>query len=151
MDNIYKYTMDAAEEERKVRIDIIGRTLTVDNNVIIDKGIYRGELGLPVVATKVAWEMIEDAYIKYKSSMPNEETNITCRSSLFKALPSQKLSDEDLISSEYRSIARIRLELTVLIMILNKSIDWDSEQLAGKWFWQSSKEKNLVLLKEWIV
>lgn len=151
MDNIYKYTMDAAEEERKVRIDIIGRTLTVDNNVIIDKGIYRGELGLPVVATKVALEMIEDAYIKYKSSMPNEETNITCRSSLFKALPSQKLSDEDLISSEYRSIARIRLELTVLIMILNKSIDWDSEQLAGKWFWQSSKEKNLVLLKEWIV
>ena len=151
MDNIYKYTMDAAEEERKVRIDIIGRTLTVDNNVIIDKGIYRGELGLPVVATKVALEMIEDAYIKYKSSMPNEETNITCRSSLFKALPSQKLSDEDLISSEYRSIAKIRLELTVLIMILNKSIDWDSEQLAGKWFWQSSKEKNLVLLKEWIV
>ncbi len=151
MDNIYKYTMDAAEEERKVRIEIIGRTLTVDNNVIIDKGIYRGELGLPVVATKVALEMIEDAYIKYKSSMPNEETNITCRSSLFKALPSQKLSDEDLISSEYRSIARIRLELTVLIMILNKSIDWDSEQLAGKWFWQSSKEKNLVLLKEWIV
>lgn len=143
--------MDAAEEERKVRIEIIGRTLTVDNNVIIDKGIYRGELGLPVVATKVALEMIEDAYIKYKSSMPNEETNITCRSSLFKALPSQKLSDEDLISSEYRSIARIRLELTVLIMILNKSIDWDSEQLAGKWFWQSSKEKNLVLLKEWIV
>ena len=151
MDNIYKYTMDAAEEERKVRIEIIGRTLTVDNNVIIDKGIYRGELGLPVVATKVALEMIEDAYIKYKSSMPNEETNITCRSSLFKALPSQKVSDEDLISSEYRSIARIRLELTVLIMILNKSIDWDSEQLAGKWFWQSSKEKNLVLLKEWIV
>ena len=151
MDNIYKYTMDAAEEGRKVRIEIIGRTLTVDNNVIIDKGIYRGELGLPVVATKGAWEMIEDAYIKYKSSMPNEETNITCRSSLFKALPSQKLSDEDLISSEYRSIARIRLELTVLIMILNKSIDWDSEQLAGKWFWQSSKEKNLVLLKEWIV
>ena len=151
MDNIYKYTMDAAEEERKVRIEIIGRTLTVDNNVIIDKGIYRGELGLPVVATKVALEMIEDAYIKYKSSMPNEETNITCRSSLFKALPSQKLSDEDLISSEYRSIAKIRLELTVLIMILNKSIDWDSEQLAGKWFWQSSKEKNLVLLKEWIV
>ncbi len=151
MDNIYKYTMDAAEEERKVRIEIIGRTLTVDNNIIIDKGIYRGELGLPVVATKVALEMIEDAYIKYKSSMPNEETNITCRSSLFKALPSQKLSDEDLISSEYRSIARIRLELTVLIMILNKSIDWDSEQLAGKWFWQSSKEKNLVLLKEWIV
>ena len=151
MDNIYKYTMDAAEEERKVRIEIIGRTLTVDNNVIIDKGIYRGELGLPVVATKVALEMIEDAYIKDKSSMPNEETNITCRSSLFKALPSQKLSDEDLISSEYRSIARIRLELTVLIMILNKSIDWDSEQLAGKWFWQSSKEKNLVLLKEWIV
>ena len=143
--------MDAAEEERKVRIEIIGRTLTVDNNIIIDKGIYRGELGLPVVATKVALEMIEDAYIKYKSSMPNEETNITCRSSLFKALPSQKLSDEDLISSEYRSIARIRLELTVLIMILNKSIDWDSEQLAGKWFWQSSKEKNLVLLKEWIV
>ena len=151
MDNIYKYTMDAAEEGRKVRIEIIGRTLTVDNNVIIDKGIYRGELGLPVVGTKGAWEMIEDAYIKYKSSMPNEETNITCRSSLFKALPSQKLSDEDLISSEYRSIARIRLELTVLIMILNKSIDWDSEQLAGKWFWQSSKEKNLVLLKEWIV
>ena len=151
MDNIYKYTMDAAEEERKVRIEIIGRTLTVDNNIIIDKGIYRGELGLPVVATKVALEMIEDAYIKYKSSMPNEETNITCRSSLFKALPSQKLSDEDLISSEYRSIARIRLELTVLIMILNKSIDWDSEQLAGKWFWQSSKEKDLVLLKEWIV
>lgn len=151
MDNIYKYTMDAAEEERKVRIEIIGRTLTVDNNIIIDKGIYRGELGLPVVATKVALEMIEDAYIKYKSSMPNEETNITCRSSLFKALPSQKLSDEDLISSEYRSIARIRLELTVLILILNKSIDWDSEQLAGKWFWQSSKEKNLVLLKEWIV
>lgn len=151
MDNIYKYTMDAAEEERKVRIEIIGRTLTVDNNIIIDKGIYRGELGLPVVATKVALEMIEDAYIKYKSSMPNEETNITCRRSLFKALPSQKLSDEDLISSEYRSIARIRLELTVLIMILNKSIDWDSEQLAGKWFWQSSKEKNLVLLKEWIV
>lgn len=153
MNNIYRYTIKAAEKERKVRIDIIGRTLIVDGKVIIDKGNYSGELGLPVVETNVALEMIEDAYIKYKSSMPDEENNanVACRSSLFKALPSQNLSDKDLMSSEYRSIARTRLELTVLIMILNKSIDWNSEQLAGKWFWQSSKEKELVLLKKWIV
>lgn len=151
--NIYKYTLEAAEEERKVRIDIIGRTLVVDGNVIIDKGNYCGELGLPVVETNVALQMIENAYMKYKTSMPDEGTNVntTYRNSLFKALPSQDLSDDDLIFSEYRSFARTRLELTVLIMLLNKSIDWNSEQLAGKWFWQSSKDKNLVLLKQWIV
>lgn len=151
--NIYKHTIEAAEEELKVRIDIIGRTLIVDGNIIIDNGSYSGELGLPVLETSVALEMIEEAYMRYKSSMPNEESNAkhANRRCLFKALPSQKLSDEDLAFSEYRSIARIRLELIVLIMILNKSIDWNSEQLAGKWFWQSKKEKDLVLLKEWIV
>lgn len=153
MDNIYLYTLEAAEEERKVRIDLLERTLIVDGNVIIDKGNYSGELGLSVVETNVALQMIEDAYIKYVSSMPEEGTNanIACRSCLFKALPSNKLSDDNLIYSEYRSIARARLELTVLIMILNRSIDWNSEQLAGKWFWQSSKDRNLVLLKKWIV
>lgn len=151
MNNIYEETLAAAENECRISVDIPGRTLKVDGKVIVDEGRFRGTLGLPSVDTYAALEMIETAYAQFRISMPDEESDEAGvpRGCLFKALASKDLPDEDLLQSEYRSVARARLELTVLILALNGSLDWDSASLAGKWFWQSPRYKELVLLKEW--
>lgn len=72
--------------------------------------------------------------------------------SLFKAAGDENLSNESLMcGGEYRNIAQCRLELTVLIFILNKSLNPNDDIFKGKWFWQSDKDKELVILKKWIV
>lgn len=71
--------------------------------------------------------------------------------SLFKAAGDENLSNESLMCGGYRNIAQCRLELTVLIFILNKSLNPNDDIFKGKWFWQSDKDKELVILKKWIV
>ena len=47
-----------------------------------------------------------------------------------------------------RDKAQIELELYILCQII-LGIDWNDNKM-GKWFWQSSKDLDLVILKDWI-
>ncbi len=90
---------------------------------------------------------IETLYNLYKHSVPSERSE-SHRRHYFKALPEKELSDSDMMYGDRREIARLRLELYVLLRILSGELSWDAKW--GSWFWQSEKDKDLVILRSWI-
>jgi len=81
-----------------------------------------------------------DYFENYKTSTPSSRSN----SKYFFALEEHDLSTKQLIDNEVRYIARARLELYVLWLIINKL--WD---FGDKWYWQSEVDPKLVLFKKW--
>ena len=65
----------------------------------------------------------------------------------FRALPEDQHTDEDLITGEPRQAARERLEMAVLEGSLNGSLKWPDSK---KWFWQSKKDPDLIILQKWV-
>ena len=51
--------------------------------------------------------------------------------------------------AERREIAQARIEGFVLCMVLEGQFIWDEEEL-GKWFYQSDRSPDLVILRSWI-
>lgn len=58
------------------------------------------------------------------------------------------LEDEDMLFGVGRDIAQVELELYILCQII-LGISWNTDKM-GKWFWQSNKDRDLVILKHWI-
>ena len=99
------------------------------------------------VRDEVMFNAIETRYNEYKHSVPSERSE-SRRKRYFRALPEKELSDEDMMYGLPREYARCRLELYILIMIVSGNLRWHKEW--GNWFWQSSTDKDLVILREWI-
>ena len=76
----------------------------------------------------------------YKYSVPSAKAN----SKYFFGLDESKLSTKQLAENESRYVARARLELFVLGLIVNQK--WNFE---NKWYWQSPVEPKLVLFSKW--
>lgn len=73
---------------------------------------------------------------------------ICCPDKYFKALSDKDLEDEDMLFGVGRDIAQVELELYILCQII-LGIGWDANKM-GKWFWQSNKDRDLVILKNWV-
>ncbi len=146
--NILTDTLQKVENGEKFSIDFKERTLKVGNNKVINKGVYDGELGYPEMGLSTILSYIEFCYARYKHSIPSART--ASRSKVyFKALPERELSDYDMMFGEHRERAQFMLEYFVLAMILLGTFQW--EENFGKWyFWQSTNDKDLVVLREWI-
>ena len=91
---------------------------------------------------------IEILYENYKYSLPSERSD-SKRRQYFKALPVDKLTDEQMATGERREVARAKLEGFILCMIVDGFFVWDEDEL-GKWFYQSKRDPDLVILRNWI-
>ena len=89
---------------------------------------------------------IEKLYSSYKRSYPSERSSFHMHD-YFYALKADELSDTDLVNGEERTVARARLEASLLCWILDGRLTWDND---NQWFWQSKKEPDLIILKEWV-
>ena len=87
----------------------------------------------------VCSETIEQLYDTYKHSIPSEKT--MGRVSRFKALPESELSDDDMLYGVSREEAERALEKAMRGFRMPED--------AGSWFWQSEKDKDLVVLRSW--
>lgn len=85
-------------------------------------------------------EKLLEYFRLYKTSVPSVHTD----SKYFFGLDESKLTTKQLAENESRYVARARLELYVLGLIVNHK--WD---FADKWYWQSKEEHKLVLFKKW--
>lgn len=85
-------------------------------------------------------EKLLELFRNYKHSVPSAKAD----SKYFFALDESKLSTKELAENESRYIARAKLEIFVLGLIING--EWD---FGDKWYWQSSAEPKLVLFKKW--
>ena len=85
-------------------------------------------------------EKLLELFRNYKYSVPSRKSD----SKYFFGFDESKLSTKQLAENENRYIARAKLELFVLGLIINQK--WD---FGDKWYWQSQKDSKLVLFKKW--
>lgn len=145
MENIYDYAVQCVKDGQRFKLDYTSKSLTVGKKKIIADGKFEGSLGICNVPEEEALCEIERLYESYKRSMPSERSERK-RKKYFYSLPEHKLEIEDMCYGEEREVAQIKLELYVMCCALNGSI-----KLSGcGWFWQSEKDKDLVILKTWL-
>lgn len=126
-----------------MKIDFKRKTAVDGHKVLIKNGVAVGDFKIP--DDPVTIEQIEELYAVYKTSVPN---GIRYKRPYFRALSADQLTTQNLIAGANRQEAKDKLELTVLIGILNGSLVWPDQT---KWFWQSEKDKDLILLRDWFV
>lgn len=148
MKNIYQESILAVSQGAKFKVDLQQRSLKIGKKFIINEGKYDGELGIQIAENVEEFiAKIEELYDAYKHSIPSERSE-NQRRKYFMALSEKDLDDDDMLYGVSRDFAQISLELYILCQIL-LGFQWD-EDMMGKWFWQSKKDKDLVILKQWI-
>lgn len=147
MTNIYQETIEAVERGSRFKIDFQYRSLKVDGKYVIKDGKYDGDLGVEI--SKNPLSTIESLFHQYRHSIPSERSE-NKRNYYFRALAEHELEDDDMLYGKHREIAQAELELYILCAILQDKFVWD-DFAKDKWFWQSSSEPSLIILKKWII
>jgi hypothetical protein len=140
----------AQKDYSKIHIDLKNKTLKVSKQLLIENGNI---IQSKVIVADDAYECnelvsdcldVNELYEQYKYSMPSERDS---GNHYFKALAPSLLTDEQLIYGMPRLEARVRLEAYVMLGSLAGLIKWEND---NHWFWQSSKDKDFVILKSWM-
>ncbi len=144
-DSIFKKALDAVQQGAKFRVDLEKRSLLVGKHYLVKDGKYEGKLS--------EWDCfsisaLEYFYQIYKHSRPSERSDAK-RRTYFIALPENELSDDDMLYGNDREISQLTLEFYLLCWILSGTFIWDEDEM-GRWFWQSNKDKDLVILRSWV-
>lgn len=145
---IYSTAQEAVFNGKKFSIDLKKRSLKVDGKFLIKDGEYEGELydEDDSIAMDDIYPMLDESFYHYQHSVPSERSESKGRL-YFRALKEKDLLDEDMLYGMPREIAQFELEMRVLICILDNKLVWDN----NKWFWQSERYKDFIILKEWVV
>lgn len=153
MTGIIDYARSCVERGDKFYIGFQKRSLAINGHFLIKDGLFMKDDFCLGCFHAEGWsedkiiQAVERRYRDYKHSVPSERSESHCRS-YFKALPENKLTDEDMMYGMNREFARFELESFVLAMIMCGALKWNSSW--GSWFWQSENDKDLIILKEWI-
>ena len=147
---IYEELIRRVEEGESFYINFKNQSLKIGKKFIVSDGLYDDN---SILYTTAELEMsdimayIEMLYENYKYSLPSERSD-SSRRQYFKALPIDKLTDKQMATGERREVARAKLEGFILCMIVDDFFVWEEEM--GKWFWQSKRDPDLVILKSWV-
>lgn len=149
MKNIYSESLQMIILGSRFSISLAERTLTIDGKEIISNGEYEGELGIEPDLQENVLGKIEELYFVYKHSIPSERSD-SRRYKQFYALPEDKLDADDMMYGARREEALFQLEFYILASILNGSLVWNDDHM-GRWFWKSSVDPDLIILRQWVV
>jgi len=148
---IYEELIKRVEEGESFYINLKNQALKIGKEFIVADGFYDDERILYTTSELEMSEIlayIETLYENYKYSLPSERSD-SRRRQYFKALPVDKLTDKQMATGQRREVARARLEGFILCMIVDGFFVWNEEEM-GKWFWQSQRDLDLVILRNWI-
>lgn len=146
--NIYQEAIQAVENGASFNINFQTRSFKLNGKYVIQDSKYEGELGVSNCNEDNEFLVnVEALYHRYKHSVPSECSEGKSHQ-YFIALPERSLSDDDMLYGERRDKTQIELELFILCQILG-GLKWIPEKM-GRWFWQSSVDKDLVILRNWI-
>lgn len=152
--SIYKTLLQHASQGRNFRINLNSKDLWIGKKqyikegemiVIDDELIDKEDLqefGIEDLSIKT-WEVIEYLYQMYKHSVPNSHWR---DNAYFEALSYDELTTDELAYNIDRKYAQSIIEGYILLGSMAKLIEWQNEE---NWFWQSSEDENLIVLKEW--
>ena len=136
---------EAVAEGKRWKVDFKNRSLKINGEYLVENGVCNRITGIERYPSDQFLWHVEKAYELYKHSIPSERSESRSKN-YFLALSEKELKDEDMMYGVDREMARAELEGFVLCSLL-EGVTWDESW--GKWFWQSSKDKDLVLLREW--
>lgn len=122
-------------------VDLNTQTVKRNKTILIQNGVPVGNYNIDTAP--VTFDRLELLYEQYKHSVPN---GVKYKCSYFKALCADDLTTDELTNGANRQTAKEQLELTLIAGILNGSLVWPDDT---KWFWQSEKDKDFVLLRDW--
>ena len=149
--SIYREMLERVHNGERFYIDFEKRTMKVGGELIVNSGEYDTSKELyevKIYSPQSLLGMIKEFYMNYKRSLPSERSD-NKRRKYFKALPIEKIPDDKLLIAVRRETAQARLEGFILCAIITDQFKWD-EKIMGKWFYQSEKDPDLVLLRSWI-
>lgn len=154
METIYTKVIDGVRHGLSFTVDFKTKTLIFDGEIIIKNGEYKGELGVKPITTctgkdadEAMFTYLEALYQDYKHSIPTGLEGCSETKRYFHALSSERLTDDDIRRGIPRRQARAILELTLLCYAIVGQFQWRDEW--GTYFWQSKKDRDFVILKDW--
>ena len=120
------------EHGQPFRVSFENRTLTLNGSVV--KNI---EFELP--------DNVEEKLLKYFENYKYSVPGTKADSKYFFAFDESHLSTKQLAENEHRYIARAKLEIYVLGLIVNNKWSFEDKQ----WYWQSRRDSKLTLFRKW--
>ena len=156
--SIYKMLIESVQDGNRFKIDLIKKNLWIGRKQIMKEGElleYKDNLICPndledfleyaPVLNESCWNVADHLYEKYKhSSIKRVHLG---SNPYFKANDVDELTDYDLAYGLNRNVAQAILEGYIL---LGGMIGWLELEDASHWFYQSKKQKDFVVLREWL-
>jgi hypothetical protein len=152
---IYVELVARVDNGEPFSIDFEKRSMKVGKEYLIKNGEYDTSrevfdmMHIDIYSLQVALHMLRELYKNYKYSLPSERSD-SKRKKYFKALPIEQIPDDKLLIAGRRETMQAALEGFILCAIITDQLKWDEEIMGGKWFYQSEKDPDLVLLRSWI-
>lgn len=142
-----------------LRFDLKNKTISNGHTVIIKNGEvildelkltdgreYTGLLNMELIhMPSDFYAELEAVYEQYYSSVPSQNAQFSRNNFVAKEL--DHLSLRELVNGMPRIEAQYRLEAFVLLQAMTNQIPWANEH---HFYWQSTKNKKLIIYKEWI-
>lgn len=148
---IYSELLERVENGEPFTINLQKRNLKINGKYIIKEGVYDENRMLIAdnYTPDSVLSIIENLYENYKFSLPSERSD-NKKKKYFFAYSIDEIPDEKFFANfESREKSRARLEGFILLSVLNGKFTWNDSM--GKWFWQSKIDKDLIILKQWII
>ena len=156
--SVFMEMMQAVEMGLRCKVNLETKSLHIDRKAVIENGVLLGERreliiqddldefeDLFVGALDFPWATIDYLYDKYKYSMPTRSTKVN--RPYFKAEDTSKITPHQMANRPHRDKAQMMLEGYILLASIMGYLEWKNPE---HWFWQSTTDKDLVVLKKWV-
>ena len=140
---LYDEIINSVSSGSVFNVDLKKKVLQLDkNNIPLDN------MSVNISSSKDMLSTIHKLFERYKYSVPSERSEGK-RRRYFKALKLSEIEYDDFMFGEGRDTAQIKLELYVLLSSIYHKDFWE-EIFKEQFFYQSDKDKDLIILKDWV-
>ena len=140
---LYDEIINSVSSGSVFNVDLKKKVLQLDkNNIPLDN------INVNISSSEDMLSTIHKLFERYKYSVPSEKSEGK-RRRYFKALKLSEIEYDDFMFGEGRDTAQIKLELYVLLSSIYHKDFWE-EIFKEQFFYQSDKDKDLIILKDWV-
>lgn len=140
---LYDEIINSVSSGSVFNVDLKKKVLQLDkNNVPLDN------INVNISSSEDMLSTIHKLFERYKYSVPSERSEGK-RRRYFKALKLSEIEYDDFMFGEGRDTAQIKLELYVLLSSIYYKNFWE-EIFKEQFFYQSDKDRDLIILKDWV-
>ena len=140
---LYDEIINSVSSGSVFNVDLKKKVLQLDkNNIPLDN------INVNISSSEDMLSTIHKLFERYKYSVPSERSEGK-RRRYFKALKLSEIEYDDFMFGEGRDAAQIKLELYVLLSSIYHKDFWE-EIFKEQFFYQSDKDRDLIILKDWV-